>query len=405
MINTASIFSQLLKVISRTEFYKLVHEYKAEFRSKGFSCWSQLTAMLFCHLAEASSLREICNGLACSTGKMIHLGLIKQPSHSTLSYANANRPAELYEKFFFTTIDRFRFQKLIYSRKKKFRFKNKLMSLDSTTISLCLSLFPWATYRRAKGGVKLHVMLDHDDYMPQYVYISDARKHDRKYANFFSAPKGSIIAMDRGYNDYSLFYLWTKAGLFFVTRMKTNAQYEVVSERKIPQNRNVLSDQDIRLVGNAAKDCEEMPLRRVVIWDAKNNCEIELLTNHMNFGSTTISSIYKDRWEIELFFKELKQHLKVKTFIGTTENALRIQIWTALLALLLLRWMHHLSKAKWSFSILSFMTRQNLFTYRHLLDWINNPFEVPPHEPDGPAFEQLTLDFGQHKLRTGGNLV
>ena len=405
MTNTASIFSQLLKVISRIEFYKLVHEFKAEFRSKGFSCWSQLTSMLFFHLAEADSLREICNGLACSTGKMVHLGLTKPPSHSTLSYANAHRPAELFEDFFFTTMNRFRSQKLLYSRKKKFRFKNKLLSLDSTTISLCLSLFPWATYRRAKGGVKLHVMLDHDDYMPRYVLITDAQKHERKYAEFFSAPKGSIIAMDRGYNDYGLFYLWTKAGLFFVTRMKSNAQYEVVEEREKPQNRNVLADQEIKLIGTSAKAYEDMRLRRVVVWDEKNGCEIELLTNHMTFGSTTIASIYKDRWEIELFFKELKQHLKVKTFIGTTENALRIQIWTALLALLLLRWMHHLSKAKWSFSILCFMTRQNLFTYRALVDWINNPFEIPPNEPDSPGFEQLTLDFGQHTLCTEGNLV
>ncbi len=240
MINTASIFSQLLKVVSRIEFNKMVHAFKAEFRSKGLSCWAQLTAMLFCHLAEANSLREICNGLACSTGKMVHLGLTKQPSRSTLSYANAKRPAELFEKFFFTTMDRFRSQKLIYCRKMKFRFKNKLLSLDSTTISLCLSLFPWASYRRAKGGEKRHVVLDHDDYMPKYVYISEARVHDRKCANFFSAPKGSIIAMDRGYNDYSLFYLWSKAGLFFVTRMKSNAQYEIVEERKTPQNRNVL---------------------------------------------------------------------------------------------------------------------------------------------------------------------
>jgi IS4 transposase len=247
-------------------------------------------------------------------------------------------------------------------RKKRFRFKNKLLSFDSTTISLCLTLFPWASFRRAKGGVKVHVLLDHDDYMPSFVYISEAKRHDRTIAKLLDLTQGSIVAFDRAYNDYALFGHWTAPGVFFVTRMKDNAVYQVIEERKLPANRPIRADQIIRLTGTSAEvKCPHL-LRRVVVWDDVNEREIVLLTNHLTFGSTTIAAVYKDRWEIEVFFKTLKQHLKVKTFIGTTENALRIQIWTALIALLLLKYLHHISSLKWSLSNLATMLRLNLFT-------------------------------------------
>ena len=270
----------------------------------------------------------------------------------------------------------------IGARKKKFRFKNKLLSLDSTTISLCLELFPWAKFRRAKGGVKAHVLLDHDDYLPRYVLITEARRSDVKMADAFTLNPGSIVAMDRGYNDYGLFFKWTAERIYFVTRLKENAAYEVVEECEVPQNRNIRSDQLIRLTGvQAQKDCPCL-LRRVVVWDPVNEREIVLLTNLLAFGATTIAAIYKDRWEIELFFKALKQNLKVKSFVGTSENALRIQIWTALIAILLLKWLHHLSKAKWSLSNLASMLRLNLFTYRDLTEVAGQPIETPPLLPE-----------------------
>ena len=194
--------------------------------------------------------------------------------------------------------------------------------------------------------------------------------------------------MDRGYNDYALFGKWTAQEVYFVTRLKDNAAYEVVEECAVPKNRNILSDQLIRFTGEKAqKDCPCL-LRRVVVWDPIHQREIVLLTNLLAFGSTTIAAIYKDRWEIELFFKALKQNLKVKTFVGTSENALRIQIWTALIAILLLKWLHHLSKAKWSLSNLASMLRMNLFTYRDLNAWLDNPFGTPPILPES---QQLTL--------------
>jgi hypothetical protein len=388
IIHVASLFNQLLQHFPRTEFAALVKENDAERGAKGFGCWTQLVSMLFCQLAHADSLREICNGLGCCLGKLVHLGIAKAPNKSTLSYANEHRPAKLYEDLFYTALNRFRDEDGVGQRKKKFRFKNKLLSLDSTTISLCLELFPWAEFRRAKGGVKAHVLLDHDDYMPRYVLITEAKRSDVKMADAFPLNRGSIVAMDRGYNDYGLFGNWTAQEIYFVTRLRENAVYEVAEECAVPQNRNIRSDQLIRLTGvQAQKDCPGL-LRRVVIWDAENEREIVLLTNLLEFGATTIAAIYKDRWEIELFFKALKQNLKVKSFVGTSENALRIQIWTALIAILLLKWLHHLSKAKWSLSNLASMLRLNLFTYRDLRTWLDNPFQTPPLLPES---EQLTL--------------
>jgi len=254
--------------------------------------------MLFCQLAHADSLREICNGLGCCLGKLVHLGIGKAPNKSTLSYANEHRPAKLYEDLFFTALQRFRDAEGLGPRKKKFRFKNQLLSLDSTTISLCLKLFPWAKFRRAKGGVKAHVLLDHDDYLPSYVLITEAKRSDVKMADAFTLNPGSIVAMDRGYNDYALLGRWTAQEIYFVTRLKENAAYEVLEECEVPKDRHILSDQLIRFTGNKAqKDCPCL-LRRVVVWDAVHEREIVLLTNLLAFGATTIAAIYKDRWEI-----------------------------------------------------------------------------------------------------------
>ena len=214
MIQAASLFNQLLRHFPREEFAALVRKHDAERGAKGFTCWTQLVAMLFCQMAHADSLREICNGLACSLGKLVHLGIGVAPNKSTLAYANKRRPAALYEELFYTALGRFRDEKGMGVRKQRFRFKNKLLSLDSTTISLCLELFPWAKFRRAKGGVKAHVLLDHDDYLPRYVLLTEARRSEVKMASAFPLNPGSIIVMDRGYNDYALFRTWTDEGIY-----------------------------------------------------------------------------------------------------------------------------------------------------------------------------------------------
>jgi hypothetical protein len=390
MVRSASLFSQLLAHFPRFQFAQLVKKHGGERHAKGFTCWTQFVAMTFCHLARADSLREICNGLACCLGKLAHLGVGRPPNKSTLSYANTHRSAALYEEVFWSTLGHFRSSGgLGAPGKSKFRFKNKLLSLDSTTISLCLSLFPWASFRRAKGGVKVHVLLDHDDYMPAFAVITEARRADVRIAPRLALNSGSIVAMDRAYNDFKLFARWCDQGVYFVSRMKEGTVYEVVESRAVPMGRSIVADEVIRLTSHKGqKDCPH-ELRRVVVWDEESQREITLLTNHLGFGATTIAAIYRDRWQIELFFKALKQNLKIRTFVGTSENALRIQIWTALIVLLLLRWLHYLSRARWSLSNLASMLRLNLFTYRDLTEWLHDPFETPP-EVAPP--EQFTLD-------------
>ena len=388
MVQVASLFNQLLHHFPRLEFAALVKKHQAERAAKGFDCWTQFVAMLFCQLGHTDSLREICNGLSCCLGKLVHLGIAKAPKKSTLSYANEHRPAALYQELFYTALERFRTQQPLGVRKRTFRFKNPLLSLDSTTISLCLALFPWAQFRRTKGGVKAHVLLDHDDYLPRYVLLTPARASDVRMAHHFDLPPGSIVAVDRGYNDFRLFARWIAGGVYFVLRPMHHMVYEVIQTRQPPPTSNILSDEIIRFTSKKARQTFQHSLRRIVVWDEVHEREIVLVTNHLGFGATTLANIYKDRWEIELFFKALKQNLKIKSFVGTTENALHIQIWTALIAILLLKWLHHLSKANWSFSNLATMLRLNLFTYRDLHDWLHNPFGTPPIVPEP---QQLAL--------------
>ena len=272
--------------------------------------------------------------------------------------------------------------------RKKFRFKNKLLTLDATVIDLCVTLFDWARFVRTKGAVKLHLLLDHDGYLPTFAYITEGRVHEINIARALSFPKGSIIVVDKGYYDFKLFSKWTEEGVWFVSRLKSNADYYVVEERPVPKTGNILADELIRFASQkAVKDCPHM-LRRVVVWDPKKLEEIELITNHLSFGATTIAAIYKARWEIEAFFRALKQNLKVKTFVGTSANALRIQIWTALIAMLMLKYLKFKSRIKWTFSTLVALVRWNLFTYRNLWVWLDNPFETPPRPP---GKEQLLL--------------
>ena len=379
MVPVASLFNQLLQHFPRAEFASLVRKHNAERGAKGFTCWTQFVSMLFCQLSHSASLRDICNGLSCCLGKLVHLGITRSPNKSTLSYANQKRPAALFEDLFWTALDRFRSTQLLGARQHRFRFKNKLLSLDSTTISLCLSLFPWAEFKTVKGGIKTHVLLDHEDYLPRYVLITKAKQPDVKVAHLLSLNPGSIVVMDLGYIDYELFAKWSNSGVFFVTRLRRDLNWIPVESRSVPSNRHILEDQIIRFDGQwrYRRHVKDLLFRRIVI-DIEGEEPLVLLTNHLQFGSTTVAAIYKDRWQIEVFFKALKQNLKIKTFVGTAANAIYIQIWTALIAILLLKWLHYLSKAKWSLSNLAAMLRLNLFTYRDLRAWLDQPFSTPP---------------------------
>ena len=384
MNNFCSIFSQLLQLFPRIEFQHMVKETHAERHAKGFTCWGQFVAMLFCQLGRAHSLREISGGLRSCEGKLKHLG-ITAPSHSTLGYANEHRPWELYEQVFVRLFERCRVQIV---GKKPFRFKNKLISMDSTTIDLCLEIFDWAKFRRTKGAIKLHLLLDHDGYLPCFALITEGNVSDVRVARQFHFDPGTIVVDDRGYNDYALFGRWTAQGVYFVTRMKDNALYEVIGDKEVPQNRNVLKDEMIELRGPKAIEKCPYPLRRIEIYDPETEQVLVFLTNNFKLGATTIAAIYKERWQIEIFFKALKQNLKIKTFVGTSANAVKIQIWTALIAVLILRFLQLRSQFNWSLSNLVALLRMNLFTHRDLWAWLNKPYETPPvpYEPEQLQF-------------------
>lgn len=377
-MKVCSMFSQILPLIDRAEFDRLVRLTGAQKGAKGFTCWDQFVSMMFCQFGRAHSLREICGGLASCTGKLSHLGMKAAPNKSSLAYANAHRPAELHEKLFYSLLQNMRGQ----CGRHKFRFKNPLISIDATVINLSLSMFEWAEFRRTKGALKLHLHLDHDGYLPCFVFMSNARTHEITVARRLSFQPGSILVFDRGYNDYAWFHQLTQDKVFFVTRLKSNAIFEVVEERKIPANSNVVKDEIIRFTGSRSSQDYPGELRRVCIFDEKRMKVLQFLTNNMALSASTIAAIYKERWQIEIFFKAIKQYLKIKTFLGTTVNAVMTQIWTALIAMLLLQYLRWKSSLNWSFSNLLAMLRMNLFVHRNLFEWLNDPFKPAPEPPE-----------------------
>jgi len=380
MVRTASCFAQALSLINRYEFERLVQKHGAAWRTKGFSCWDQFVAMLFCQMASACSLREICDGLATALGKLIHLGLKEAPRRSTLAYANGHRPWQLYRGIFEHVLGRC--QTLAVSKGRKFRFKNPLKSIDATVIGLCKEMFDWARFRRTKGAIKLHLQLDHRGCLPCWAWLTEGKTHEVTIARRLSFAPGTIVVVDLGYTDYRMFAAWTDAEVFFVTKKKKNVVYQVKERCRRSEQGAILRDQIIRLTGPRAADKCPHALRLVVVWDEKKQREIELLTNIFHLSARTIAAIYKDRWQIEIFFKALKQNLKVKTFVGTSENAVQIQIWTALIAMLLLKFMQLKSSWSWSLSNLAAMLRMNLLTYRDLWLWLDNPFPKLDQQPE-----------------------
>ena len=388
MNRVCSIFSQLLKLFPRPEFEGFVKDHKAERHARGFTCWGQFVAMLFCQLARAHSLREICQGLAACEGKLKHLGLPDSPKRTTLAYANGHRPWEVYRDQFYALLHRCEQE---VRPGHKFRFRNKLVSLDSTTIGLCVSMFDWAHFQRAKGAVKLHLMLDHDGYLPKFAVLTTGKKHDITVARTLQFEAGTIVVMDKGYADYAWWKQLTEQGTYFVTRLREDARYCVETEREIPElhHKRILADQEITLLGHGQLDEKGLRVRRIEVWDENKKEKFVFVTNHMRLAASTIDRIYRERWQIETFFKSLKQLLKIKTFVGTSEKAVLTQIWTALIAMLLLRWLKLKARYAWSLSNLLALLRQQLFVYRDLYQWLDDPFIGPPVVIEMEA--QLTL--------------
>lgn len=404
-MKNSHIFSQLLRHINWEKFSSIVAKHKGDKASKGITCRSQFIMMLFAHVAGFDSLREICQGMETQGGHLNHMGIEKVPKKSSLSYANQHRSWEIYQDMFEAMVEEFQFK---IDRKSKPRgFKGKLLSIDSTTIDLCLSLFPWASFHHRKGAVKVHTILDHDGLIPVFADISNGRTHDSKaFRTMLSEhpglfPEDCWVAMDRAYNDYLSFGEMTEKNIWFVTRIKSNAVYRVEESLEVPKNSNIDSDEVIELTSTKGQQCGYY-LRRVVVNDIENCRKIELLCNNLKFGATTIAAMYKQRWQVELFFKQIKQNLKIKSFVGTSENAVKTQIYCALCAIILMNYMKSISDSKrvackeksFSFSNMVSLLRISLFRCCSLDDWLANPF-VPPPEYSQSHQQNLFL-FGQH---------
>jgi len=381
-----TLFGQMTQVFSRLDFQKAVGSTKAEYHARGFSSWNHFTAMLFGQLAGQDSLRSMEAGLATQAHSLYHLG-IKPIHRSTLSYANEHRPAKLFEKVFYQMLSKC--QPL--APQHKFRFKNPLYSIDATTIDLCLSLYNWAKFRTTKGAVKLHVKLNHAGYLPTFAVVTTGKVHEQKVAPNIPLEKGDVVSFDRAYNDLCWLRTLDDNGVLFVTRQKSNAAY-IVKERKPTDHLpNIYSDQIIELKNPGARNKFPAQLRRIRSYDPETGKIIVLLTNNFSWSAQTIALIYKKRWQIELFFKALKQQLKVKSFVGTSQNALLSQLWIALIAYLLLSYLKFKSTFSWSLYTLCAILPTNLFARRPLWDWLNAPFNQSSVKPFN--LKQLILAF------------
>jgi len=357
-----TVFSQLLKLLPRHEFESLANQHHCGRSFRTASRWTQFVTMTMAQLSGRNSLRDIVENMSAQAHRLYHLGSVKL-SRSNLSRINEGKPYALYEALFGKLLSRC--QRVAPGH--NFRFKNPLYSLDASTIDLCLSIFPWASFRTTKGAVKLHVGLNHKGYLPEFVTITEGKDHDVTVGRTLVFPKGSIVAIDKAYNDYGWYKQLTDKGIFFVTRLKTNANYRVISRRSITKGKGLTCDQTIEFTGvQTAKRCP-VPLRRIGYRDPVTGKHYVFLTNNFQLAAKTIADIYKARWQVELFFKWIKQNLKIKSFIGTSKNAVMTQIWIALCIYLLLAFIKFQSKLGKSMQQILRLLQLNLFEKRDLM--------------------------------------
>ena len=370
-----NVFSQILSLIDRELFNNLVAKHKSDKHSKGINSWTHLASMLFCHFSSADSLRDISNGLRSTTGNLSHLGVGRAPSKSNLSYINKHRSHELFKSLYYALMDKL-LQQDTHFRKELKQLKRKVYLMDASVIPLCLSLFDWAKFRSTKGAVKLHTVLDYDGCLPVFMQITDGKVHESQRANSYSFTKGSVVVVDRGYVDYSWLGDLDSRGCYFVTRSKTSMKYNVIKsyQSEVLLEKGIIKDELIELCGPAANKYSAKRLRLVHFWDSITGHEYRFLTNNMQWKASLVANIYKQRWHIEIFFKHLKQRLKVSTFVGTSENAVMIQIWTSLIGILLLKYLQKKAKYNWNLSNLVGFIRMNIFVKINIWQWIDDPF-------------------------------
>jgi hypothetical protein len=374
MLNV-TLFSQIIQKIDRNIFSFLVKKHQSNKYSKGMDSWTHLITMLFPQFAKVHSLRDISNGLRSITGNLNHLGIKKAPSKSTISYQNEKRHSELFRDLYYALLQKL--TKQAQFKQQKFKIKNKIHLLDSTTISLCLSLYDWAKYKTTKGAIKLHTLLDYDGHLPSFINITNGKVADNKGAEEIPIPAESVVVADRFYQDFSLLNKWDSNKAYFVVRCRENLQYTQLYEKELPENQHqhILIDEVIELKKDKTKNKYPKQLRRVAVYHEENHNVIEIITNNFSWTANTISELYKARWQIEIFFKEIKGLLKIKSFLGTSENAVMIQVWATMITILLLKYLKKIAKYDWCLSNLVSFIRLNIFVKIDLQKWLDKPFE------------------------------
>lgn len=365
-----TVFSQLMQLICQYRFKKCVDRHDGDRYIKRFSCWQQLLVLLFAQAKGLTSLRDIEISLRIQRRKWYHLGLTSV-ARSTLADANSNRDADILKEVFYSLLEKCR----DLAPRHRFRFKKELYTFDSTLINVCLSLYPWATYRKKKGAFKLHSLFDHSGYLPSFVVLTDGRTHDinvMKDASYGvpALSPDSILLVDRAYIDYNWLYSLTKSKLYFVTRMKKNMKYTVLGQQELRKKNGVVADCRVRLANYYQSRYYPCPLRLVTVVDPESGEPITFMTNNFELDAATIAELYKSRWQIETFFKWIKQNLKIKSFLGTSKNAVMTQIWAAIIYYLLLSFIKFQTKCKHSLHELTRIIDELLLDNTHLIEII-----------------------------------
>lgn len=365
MANKSYVFAQFLSLLSRYEFQRVVNKYQGDYRTKNFKCWDQMACMVLAHIRQENSLRDIDIVLNAHANKLYHIG-IKQCPKSTLADANERRDYRIYEEFAKSLMHRARRE---YAQTElALEVDNAVYALDASIIDLTLSLFPWAKFRKTKGAIKLHAMIDLRGNIPAFLTITDGKVHDVKVAPLVPIEPEGIYVVDRGYVDFA--WLWSvhQTGAFFVTRLKKSLNWTRVVSHPVDKSIGLRCDQEVLLSSLRLKNLYPNRLRRISFRDETQNRTLVFLTNNFTLPSETIATLYKARWEIELFFKWIKQNLRVKTFYGTSTNAVKIQIWIAMivyLKLAILKERYHLEP---SLSKLLHFLEVNLFERKSLIN-------------------------------------
>ena len=368
-----TIFGQMIHLISRLDFNSSVNKYKGDYRIRKFRCWDQFIFLLLGQFSKRNSLRETIFSINSLFSKLYHLGC-HTVRRSTFSDANNKRPHQIYRDLFFKLLEKT--QKI--APKHKLKIDRKLFFIDATTIDLCLKLFPWARFRKTKAAIRLHTLLQADGSLPVFLNITDGKVHETNAVKIIPIPKGSYIAIDRGYHDFHRYNYYNNNNIRFVTKMKTNAKYRVVETLSNKDATAILSDEVIEFTGYVThKKCPH-PFRKISYYDIVKNKTIIFLSNDFDNDAQTIADIYKARWDIETFFKNIKQNLKINRFFGTSRNAVMTQVWIAMIAYLMISFYKFLHKSKQSVQTLFRIIQVNIFERKSLKDLIKNKFIKPP---------------------------